>query len=133
MYVLVIGCGRTGAYLANDLSKAGEVVVVIDSKNKSFKNLSSEFTGFTINGDATEIDVLKEGKIDKADVVVVTTNNDNVNAMVAQIAKELYNVSKVMVRVLDPEKEVIYKGLDVMTITATQLLVDRFKEEIITN
>ncbi|TDX49079.1 potassium channel family protein [Orenia marismortui] len=131
MYVLVMGCGRSGSYLANQLSKSGEDVVVIDKSSTSFKRLSAEFTGFTINGDATEIEILKSAKIDKADVVVITTNDDNVNAMIAQIASELYKVPKVMVRLLDPEKEVIYKDLNVITMSPTNLLVDKFKKEII--
>jgi trk system potassium uptake protein TrkA len=131
MYIVVIGCGRSGSYLANQLSKAGEDVVVIDKKLRSFDRLSAEFTGFTINGDATEIEVLKSAKFDKADVVVITTDNDNVNAMVAQIASELYQIPKVMVRLLDPEKEVIYRDLDVITMSPTNLLVNKFTREII--
>ncbi|MCK8817961.1 TrkA family potassium uptake protein [Natroniella sulfidigena] len=131
MYILIIGCGKTGSYLANLLSKEEENVVVIDKDATSFEELSAEFTGFTVEGDATEIEVLKDAKLAKADSVVVTTDDDNVNAMIAQIASELYQVPKVLVRVLDPQKEVIYKELDVITMTPTSLLVDKFKDKIV--
>ncbi|GAB6099295.1 hypothetical protein JCM16358_11740 [Halanaerocella petrolearia] len=127
MYVLVVGCGRTGSAIANLLSKEGEDVVVVDRDEESFNHLSAEFTGFTIIGDAAEIEVLKEAKLDKADVIIVTTNDDNVNSMIAQIASELYEIPKVVVRLIDPAKEVIYQDLDVITMSPTNLLVDNFK------
>ena len=130
MYLLVIGCGRTGSALASLLSKKGADVVVVDSDKSAFKRLSPEFTGFTILGDATEIEVLKEAKIAKTDLVVVTTDDDNINAMVAQIAKELYEIDKVVVRIIDPQKEVIYQGLDVLTMSPTELLVDDLMAKI---
>ncbi|GAB6138263.1 potassium channel family protein [Halanaerobaculum tunisiense] len=131
MYALVIGCGRTGSAIANLLSKQGEDVVVIDKDTTAFANLSAEFTGFTISGDAAEIEVLQEAKLDKADLVVVTTNNDNVNAMIAQIASELHQIPKVVVRTIDPTKEVIYQDLDVEIMSPTNLLVGEFKNKII--
>ncbi|MBM7555758.1 potassium channel family protein [Halanaerobacter jeridensis] len=130
MYVLVIGCGRTGSSIASLLSKQGEDVVVVDRNKSSFRKLSAKFTGFTVLGDATEIEVLEESKLDKTDLVVVTTDDDNVNAMVAQIASEIYEVEKVVVRIIDPEKKVIYKDLDVMTMSPTSLLVDNLIGQI---
>ncbi|MFO7819691.1 MAG: TrkA family potassium uptake protein [Halanaerobacter sp.] len=130
MYVLVIGCGRTGSSLASLLSKEGEDVVVVDEEKAAFKKLSPEFTGFNVLGDATEIEVLQEAKLDKTDVVIVATDNDNINAMVAQIASELYEIDKVIVRIIDPQKEVIYKDLDVITMSPTDLLVDNLIKEI---
>ena len=130
MYVLVIGCGRTGSSIASLLSKQGENVVVVDRDKSAFNKLSAEFTGFTILGDATEIEVLKEAKLDKTDLAVVTTDNDNINAMIAQIASELYEIDKVVVRLIDPQKKVIYKDLDVLTMSPTDLLVDNLIGQI---
>ncbi|MBM7623385.1 potassium channel family protein [Sporohalobacter salinus] len=131
MYILVIGCGRTGSSIANLLSKEGKNVVVVDRDGEAFDRLSAEFTGFTIVGDATEIEVLKEAKLDKTDVAVITTNDDNVNAMIAQIASKLYNISKVFVRVIDPSKEVIYENTNIIQMNPTNLLVSEFKDRII--
>ncbi|MGM0500907.1 MAG: potassium channel family protein [Bacillota bacterium] len=130
MYVLVIGCGRTGSAIASLLSKQGEDVVVVDKNKSAFNRLETEFTGFTILGDATEIELLKEAKLDKTDLAVVTTNDDNVNAMIAQIASELYDIEKVVVRIIDPQKKVIYKDLDVITMSPTGLLVDNLIGQI---
>lgn len=125
MYILVIGCGRSGSLMANLLSEREENVVVIDNDKDAFNNLRTEFTGFTIEGDATEIEVLKKAKIEQADIVIVATNNDNNNAMIAQIASEIYG-KKTLVRLLDSDKEIIYDGLDIITICPTDLLAKEF-------
>ncbi|MGM0370756.1 MAG: potassium channel family protein [Bacillota bacterium] len=130
MYILVIGCGRTGSSTASLLSKQGENVVVIDKDKESFSKLSAEFTGFTILGDATEVEVLKEAKLAKTDLVIVTTDNDNVNAMIAQIASELYEIDKVVVRIIDPQKKLIYDDLDIITMSPTDLLVGTVLDQI---
>jgi len=125
VYILVIGCGRSGSLMANLLSEREENVVVIDNDKDAFNNLRTEFTGFTIEGDATEIEVLKKAKIEQADIVIVATNNDNNNAMIAQIASEIYG-KKTLVRLLDSDKEIIYDGLDIITICPTDLLAKEF-------
>lgn len=133
MYVVIIGCGRAGSSLANLLSRQGSDVVVIDKEPEALQELAPEYSGFKIRGDATEIEVLKEAKMDKANVVVITTDDDNVNAMIAQIAKNIYNIPQVLVRVNDPAKEIIYHDLDVYSISTTNLLVDKFNRQIKNN
>ncbi len=130
MYIIIVGCGRVGSGLANILSKEGADVVVIDQDSSALDKLSIEYSGFKIRGDATEIEVLKEAKLDNADAVVITTDNDNTNAMIAQIAKEIYNIHQVMVRVNDPNKQIIYRDMDVFSISTTKLLVNTFKNKI---
>lgn len=130
MYILVVGCGKAGSHLANLLSKRGDEVVVIDNREEAFSNLSSEFTGFNLVGDATEFEVLKEAKIEQADVVIATTTDDNVNSMVAQIAQKICGVPKVVARTFSPRKEEIYNQLGIETICPTTLSVNKFKDRI---
>ncbi|MCK8825047.1 potassium channel family protein [Fuchsiella alkaliacetigena] len=130
MYILIVGCGKAGSYLANSLSKKGEEVVVIDKKESAFNNLTSEFTGFTLLGDATEFEILEEAKIEQADVVVATTTNDNVNSMIAQIAKEIFGISKVLARVFAPRREEIYRQMEIDTVCPTTLSVMEFERAI---
>ena len=63
-YIVVVGCGRLGSILASRLSSQGNSVVVIDPYESSFNNLSSDFSGFQITGDASEIEVLRSAKVD---------------------------------------------------------------------
>lgn len=115
-YTVVIGCGRLGANLANTLSDEGGNILIIDKEKDAFRKLSSSFGGLTVIGDGTDFDVLREARIDKADVVVVVTNNDNANVMIAQIVKELFRVRRVIARLYDPERECVYREFEIDTI-----------------
>lgn len=130
LYVIIIGCGRLGSYLANRLSHDGHSVVVIDLKDSALEALSAEYSGFRMEGDATEIDLLKQAKIDKADFFIATTGDDNVNLMVAQMAKKLFQVPRVMARVFQPKREKVYLDLGIETVCPTSIAADVFLKSI---
>ena len=115
-YTVIIGCGRLGANLANTLSEEGENVLILDKEKDSFRKLSSSFGGLAVEGDGTELDTLKAADIQRADTVIAVTNNDNINIMIAQIAKECFSVKKVISRLFDPERECVYQELGIDTI-----------------
>jgi trk system potassium uptake protein len=125
-YIIIVGCGRLGRILAHKYSVLGDSIVIIDSKEAAFKQLSSDFSGFMIEGDATEVSVLHKAKIEKADILLAATNNDNVNLMVSQIAKQVFNIPIVVARVKNPVREVIFHNLNVSTISPTLLAADEF-------
>jgi trk system potassium uptake protein TrkA len=70
--------------------------------------------------------VLKEAKLNKADVIIATTHEDNVNLMVAQVAQKIFNVPHVLARVFDPRREEVYAQLKVETISPTTLAAEMF-------
>lgn len=115
-YTVIIGCGRLGANLANTLSEEGENVLILDKDKDSFRKLSSSFGGLAVEGDGTELDTLRAADVQRADTVVAVTNNDNINIMIAQIAKECFSVKKVISRLFDPERECVYQELGIDTI-----------------
>ena len=115
-YTVIIGCGRLGANLANTLFGEGENVLILDKEKDSFRKLSSSFGGLAVEGDGTELDTLKAADVQRADTVVAVTNNDNINIMIAQIAKECFSVKKVISRLFDPERECVYQELGIDTI-----------------
>ena len=125
-YIMVVGCGRLGAILASRLSSQGNSVVVIDPQENSFKNLSRDFSGFQISGDASEIEILRSAKADRADCLLAVTDKDNINLMVAQIAKNIFEIGIVIARVFDPAREKIYRDFGIATISPTQLSADAF-------
>jgi trk system potassium uptake protein TrkA len=127
-FIVVIGCGRLGTYLANKLSGGGHSVVVVDINPSKFENLSSEFSGFKIEGDATELAVLKQAKAEKADALIAATSDDNVNLMIAQVAKKIFNVPKVVARVFEPSRGSLYRDLGIETICPTLIAGDSFLE-----
>ena len=125
-YIVVVGCGRLGSILASRLSSQGNSVVVIDPHESSFNNLSSDFSGFKITGDASEIEILRSAKVDQADCLLAVTDKDNINLMVTQIAKQIFKTSIVLARVFDPAREKIYRDFGIATISPTQLSADAF-------
>ena len=70
--------------------------------------------------------MLKQAKVDKADLVIATTQDDNVNLMVAQVAKAAFSVPRVLARVFEPKREAIYRRLGVETICPTTVAADLF-------
>lgn len=131
--VVVVGCGRLGARLANQLSRQGHHIIIIDSSPQAFSGLSADFSGFRLEGDASRIGILREAKLSQADVVVVMSRDDNVNLMVAQVARRVFEVANVLVRVVDPEREEIaahYRSLGIRTLCPTQVAADRLLQDI---
>jgi trk system potassium uptake protein TrkA len=133
LYIVIVGCGRLGSHLANQLSRVGHSVVVIDAQEETFNDLSPDFSGFRVVGDATQIAVLKEAKLQRADVFFATTHGDNVNLMVAQVARKLFNVPHVLARVFDPRRERVYDQLGIETICPTSVAAEMFLLAVASN
>lgn len=113
-----------GALLANKLSDMGHSIVVIDHNAASFDALGSEFSGFKINGDANEYVVLRQAKVEKADIVLAITNDDNLNIMISQICTHIYKINQVIARVNNPQSAEIFAKLGINTFCPTLLAMD---------
>lgn len=125
-FIVIIGCGRLGGLLANMLSRSGHKVVVIDQREIAFDKLSPDFSGFKLIGDAVELHTLQEAQIEKADSLFATTTSDNTNLMVAQVAKVMFNIPRVVARVFDPAREELYRNFGIETISPTKLSTEAF-------
>jgi trk system potassium uptake protein TrkA len=123
-YVVIVGCGRLGSILANRLSSLGSSVVVVDRDEAAFDNLSTEFSGFHVTGDAAELSVLRQARTEKADCVLALTRHDSVNLMVAQVSRSVFGVLRVIARVVDPSREPVYLQFGIETICPTGLSAD---------
>lgn len=129
-YIIIVGCGRLGAHLANLLFESGKSVVIVDMKPSAFRRLAESFGGFALEADATELDMLKRAGVESADVFVATTDDDNTNIMLAQIAKSVYGVKKVVARVYEPHRQKIYEELELETICPMILSAEAFRDYI---
>ena len=119
MKLLILGCGRVGATLANIMNKGGHEVTVIDLNTESFDRLGSDFSGNTILGDGTDEDVLIRAGIESAEAFAAVTNGDNRNILAAQIAKHTFGVPKVICRIYDPIRQETYNALGLESISPT--------------
>lgn len=112
MRVVILGCGRVGAMLAQLLVSEGHNVTVIDQDSDAFRRLGSDFPqSQTVIGNGTDVDVLRRAGLEEADAFVATTNGDNRNIMAAEIARLTFGVKKVLCRIYDPIRQETYNGL----------------------
>lgn len=128
MRIVILGCGRVGAYLASSMAAEGHQVTVIDKEQKSFDRLGPKFTGDIVMGVGIDEDILRRAGIEKADAFVAVTNGDNTNVMAAQVAKEIFAVPRVICRIYDPYREEIYREMGLETICPTLWGASRIQE-----
>jgi trk system potassium uptake protein TrkA len=129
--IVILGCGRVGSTLATMLDRAGHAVSVIDYSSDAFQRLSPDFGGETILGNGVDEEVLVRAGIKEADAFVAVTNGDNRNIMSSQIAKEIFNVKKVMCRIYDPIREETYHELGLETISPTKVGAQMFFDALL--
>ncbi len=119
MKLVIVGCSRVGAMVANLMAKDGHQVSVIDSNRRSFDRLGPDFPGEMVFGNGIDEDVLRQAGIEQADGFASLTNGDNRNIMAAQIAREIFHVPKVITRIYDPIREDVYRELGLNAICPT--------------
>jgi trk system potassium uptake protein TrkA len=122
--VVIVGCGRVGAVLAEALDAAGHEVIVLDLKTSSFDRLHSSFSGSAVRGDGTDEDVLRRAGAEDADLFLAMTEGDNRNVMAAQLAHETLGAGRVIAKINDPVRAAAYASLGIATLCRTVLMAD---------
>jgi trk system potassium uptake protein len=130
MFVIIMGCGRVGARLAQMLVASGHEVTIMDVNVNAFARLGSDFRGNTLLGNGIDQEVLRRAGIERADAFVAATQGDNRNIMASQIAKHVFGVKTVVTRVYDPLRADTFAGLGLRAISPTLLGANRFYEEL---
>jgi len=129
---IVVGCGRVGSAVALQLQGSGWEVTVLDENEDALGRLGESWTGEFVVGHGMDLKLLKDAGIEEADAVVVTTDGDNTNLVIAQAAQKLFDVPSVVVRVLDPARAQFYatKGLRIVcpTSSAIETLVSAVRQ-----
>lgn len=129
MNILVVGCGRTGARIVRILEQMGHQVSVLDANPDQLQRLESidgyHFSGVAVVGIPIDVDVLRQTGIETCDAVAIVTSDDSVNIMVAQIAKDIFHVQRVITRITDPGlKDLFAKEFGLRAICTTNLTVE---------
>lgn len=131
MHAVVVGCGRVGASVAGSLEEAGHTVAVIDKDARAFRRLPSGFGGRRVKGLGFDRDRLREAGIDEATAVAAVTNGDNSNIIVARVARETFGIERVVARIYDPRRAVIYERLGIPTIATVHWSTQRVLRRIL--
>lgn len=123
MNLLVVGCGKVGSKLASVLDKMGHDVCIVDREMENFERLDHDFSGYTVSGIPIDQDVLRRAGIESSDAVIAVTQDDNVNIMVSQLAREVFHIENVLTRIYDPKRENVFSHFQLKTICPTNLTV----------
>ena len=137
MFVLIVGCGRVGSAVARSMLAEGHEVSVLDEDPEAIAQLEKggehswvdQGGSFTV-GTALEIEALEAAGIDRADAFVASTDGDNTNLVIAQIAKKRYGVKTVVVRVLDPARATWYEQQGLRTVCPTKIAIDMLDDAV---
>ncbi len=125
MKVIIVGCGRIGSELALQMSLQGHDITLIDKQSSAFRRLDARFKGKTIEGVGFDRSILMRAGIERADAVVAVTSGDNSNFIIARVARDIFQVPRVVARLYDPRRAEIYQRLGLRTISSTAWGVGR--------
>ena len=124
MKLIVIGCGRVGSTIAKRFAAEGWSVTAVDENESALSRLGENWTGGFIVGHGMDTSVLREAGIEEADAVVVSTDGDNTNIVIGQVAQQRFDNQCVVVRVLDPARSEFYRQRGLRTICPTSVAID---------
>lgn len=125
MRVVVMGCGRVGAAVAEGLSRIGHDVAIIDRDSTAFNRLSPEFTGERVLGMGFDRDVLLRSGIEDAGAFAAVSSGDNSNIIAARLARETFGVPRVVARIYDAKRAAVYERLGIPTVATVPWTTDR--------
>ena len=128
--MLVIGCGRVGSTIAKRFAAEGWDVTAIDEKEAALARLGEDWTGGFVVGHGMDTAVLREAGIEDADSVVVSTDGDNTNLVIGQVAQKRFGIECTVVRILDPARADFYRERGMRTICPTSTAIDALTEAV---
>jgi trk system potassium uptake protein TrkA len=131
MYLLIAGGGKVGRNLTRDLLEMGHEVTLVEQNPSRYRILEEEFEHVVQLGDATELYVLEQCGIARAELVVAVTGDDEDNIIVCQVAREEYGVDKTIARVNDPRNQEAFDLLGIApTVSSTQMIMALIEHEL---
>jgi trk system potassium uptake protein len=131
VYILIVGGGKVGSNLTSTLMHMGHEVTLIEGERERYTLLEERFEHVVRPGDATELFVLERAGIERADLVVAVTGDDEDNIIVCQVAKEKYGVPKVIARVNDPRNQQHFDMVGItLTVSATATILALIEHEL---
>jgi trk system potassium uptake protein TrkA len=125
VHVVVVGCGRVGSELAGALELGGHTVSVVDKRKEAFRRLPPSFGGKTVVGFGFDRDTLLEAQVDQAGAFAAVTSGDNSNIMAARVARETFEIERVVARIYDPRRAAIYQRLGIPTVATVAWTTDQ--------
>ncbi len=131
MYILIVGAGKIGYFLAKRLVTSRHAVSIVEKDKGVCEEIAKELEALVINGDGCDPRILEEAGIERADVLAVVTGEDEDNLIICQLAKERFNVRRTVARVNNPDNEFTFAelGIDV-PVDSTKIIAKIIEEEV---
>ena len=134
MYIIVIGGGKVGFYLAKELVESNHEVLVIEQDPEKAREVQDELGDIVMEGDGCEATVLDKAGTARADMLLAVTGDDEDNLIACQVAKQRFNVSRTVARINNPKNEEIFRKLEVdITVSATSAILAHIEQELPTH
>jgi trk system potassium uptake protein len=131
MYVIVVGAGKVGWNLTRELLEKGHEVTLIENDRERYLTVEQELEHNIQYGDASELWVLERAGIQRADMVIAVTGDDEDNMLICQVAKEKYLVDRIIARVNNPRNRAHFELLGIKPlVSATDLILRLIEHEV---
>lgn len=131
MYIVIVGGGNVGYYLAKALSDSGHEVVLMEKDRAVHRTISEELGELVMQGDGCEVRLLNDAGAERADVVVAATGDDEDNLVICQMAKIKFSVPRTLARVNNPVNEQLFRSVGVdATVSSTKIIYNMIEQEI---
>ncbi len=124
---IVIGASKLGASIASMLSMDGIYTSIIDINGDAFRKLDSGYSGYTVQGDAQDVNVLRKAHIEEAKEVVIATMDDDTNIFLACMISEIFKTPYIIVRLRDERKAAIFTNPSIKVISTAMLSLQAYK------
>ncbi|GGZ35484.1 Trk system potassium uptake protein TrkA [Streptomyces inusitatus] len=131
MHIVIMGCGRVGAALAQTLEQQGHTVAVVDQDPTAFRRLGSSFGGRRVTGVGFDQDTLREAGIEEAGAFAAVSSGDNSNIIAARVAREMFNIENVAARIYDPRRAEVYQRLGIPTVATVRWTADQMLRRLL--
>jgi trk system potassium uptake protein TrkA len=134
MYVIVVGGGKVGYYLAKELMAENHEVLVIEQDAVKCERIAEELGDIVLRGDGCEATTMEIAGFGRADMVIAVTGDDEDNLVACQGAKHMYNVPRTVARLNNPKNQNIFKKLGIdTTVSATAAILAQIEQELPTH
>ncbi|MEU2263740.1 TrkA family potassium uptake protein [Streptomyces sp. NPDC019645] len=131
MHIVIMGCGRVGAALAQTLEQQGHTVAVVDQDPTAFRRLGSGFGGRRVTGVGFDQDTLREAGIEEAGAFAAVSSGDNSNIIAARVAREMFGIENVAARIYDPRRAEVYQRLGIPTVATVRWTADQMLRRLL--
>lgn len=131
MYIIIIGGGKVGYYLAKTLKSYKHKVVVIEPQRELCEKIANDLNISVCNGDGTTIDKMDEVNASKADILIAVTGRDEDNLIACQLAKTNFKMKRTIARVNNPKNIEVFERLGVdIAVSSTSIIADLIEQEV---